>query len=70
MSHKTKTKNEANRMREFATRSEAEAFIEGVEFVNDAAISILGIREIVVNCGGGFVVEIHDEDAREDDDEQ
>lgn len=53
--------------RVFDTKAEALAFMEGLEYVNDSALSwelLTGDR-----VKGGFVVALHDEDADEDADE-
>jgi hypothetical protein len=42
----------------FATKPEANAFVEGVEYVNDSALEVLG----VLKRGKGWVVRIADED--------
>ena len=44
--------------RDFATKAEAEAFVEGVEFVNDGALTVTGIKEE----DDRFVVVMEDED--------
>jgi hypothetical protein len=48
----------------FATCAEAEAFKEGVEYVNDSYCEVLGIEE----GDGGFVVVLDDRDYIPDDD--
>jgi len=42
----------------FATKAEANAFVRGVEYVNDSALEVLG----VLKRGKGWVVRIADED--------
>lgn len=53
---------EANKIMEFPTKREAEAFAEGVDFVNDSSIEILRIEK---GCEG-WLVEMHDLDERRD----
>jgi len=48
----------------FGTMAEAEAFKAGVEYVNDAYVSVAGIEP----DGDGFKVVLEDEDARPEDD--
>jgi hypothetical protein len=43
---------------EFDTKKEASAFIKGVEYVNDSALEVVGLR--VHN--GKWIVEVTDED--------
>ena len=50
--------------RKFATPDAAEAFVEGIEYANDSAITIDGIEELP---DGRFAVVFDDED-RDDDD--
>ncbi len=49
------------RVTEFAfdTKAEAEAFAQGVEFVNDSAVTV---EKIVVDTNGKHVVFVSDED--------
>jgi hypothetical protein len=54
------------RHRSFATQAEAQAFIEGIELVNDSAIDNIHARAI----GSGFVVSWTDEDAEGDDEQE
>ena len=42
----------------FATKAEAKAFVEGVEYVNDSALEVLD----VLKRGKGWVVRIADKD--------
>lgn len=48
--------------KKFDTQAEAEAFIYGVEYVNDSAITV----RLVGERYGGFLVEIYDEDKAEE----
>lgn len=45
--------------RAFSTEAEAHAFIEGVNYVNDSAITVLGI----VYHSGDWIVQLEDADA-------
>lgn len=51
-----------NWQRVFPTQEQAEAFMDGVDFVNDGAIEIIGI-EPHEGEGGGWVVLLWDESA-------
>jgi hypothetical protein len=46
----------------FETRAEANAFVDGVEYVNDSSIQVLGIKKI----GYGYQVDVSDNDRREE----
>ena len=48
---------------DFESAAEAEAFIRGIEYVNDSAISIVGEPQPIT---GGFTVLVDDEDAKEE----
>jgi hypothetical protein len=52
-----------NDEKEFATEAEAKAFVEGIEYVNDSALTVVGI-ETRTNRGSKsrFVVCIQDAD--------
>lgn len=52
---------DANRYEIFARWDVAEAYVQGVEDVNDSAFKVLGIWE----ANGMFYVLIHDEDAEQ-----
>lgn len=47
----------------FKTKAEAEAFVEGVEYVNDSAIEVLGIRRSIRM---GWTVQMIDRDRVKD----
>jgi len=50
--------------RSFLTRDAAEAFIEGLEYVNDSAITNI---HLVVPLHGDFLVRFEDEDREEEE---
>lgn len=54
-------------IRNFATRAEAEAFVEGIEYVNDSSIESTAIREgdSTLKPFQGFDVVIEDMDAED-----
>jgi hypothetical protein len=49
---------EANTEREFNSKKEAEAFVAGVQYVNDSAITVMGI----IKRDNVHVVFMYDED--------
>ena len=54
----------------FNTQGEAGAFCDGVEYVNDSAVEILGMHEDVGEDGAAkFYVVIRDHDGQDDDDD-